>query len=256
MSNSLAAGSSSSTLGIVLPGVESGSLAAGTSSIERPAIALQYLGSSPPPFNPTRYDEHSLPARSFKTWLQLLKSLFPSLTPDTRAEIIVKKVGSAPEGYPELAEFLDFDNGLSVYRRFGWLHSRVLLQKQADISRIERYLRSSDTMNEGDKSRPNTMSDGRGKLKQDRNKLLAKAEEMLTQYDQFLLQAQELTQMESPSTRQYGNVLSFLWNHTPVVEADRENFFHRDDVITLRRGQPAPFLEMCFEKFFHRASVR
>src|SRR5215469_11608832 len=39
-------------------------------------------------------------------------------------------VYSCPEGYPRLAAFLDSDENFMVYRRFGYLQSRLLLEKQ------------------------------------------------------------------------------------------------------------------------------
>lgn len=40
-------------------------------------------------------------------------------------------------GYPKLAAFFDSDDQFSVYRRFGYLHSRLLLYKQDELRELE-----------------------------------------------------------------------------------------------------------------------
>ena len=44
------------------------------------------------------------------------------------------------KGYPSVAAFLDSDDGFSIYRRFGYLQSRILLQKQSELSILENQL--------------------------------------------------------------------------------------------------------------------
>ena len=47
-------------------------------------------------------------------------------------------------GYPRLATFLDSEDIFSVYRRFGYLQSRLLLEKQDDLRRLEAKLDTLD----------------------------------------------------------------------------------------------------------------
>ncbi len=57
-----------------------------------------------------------------------------------------------PAGYPRLAVFLDSDENFMLYRRFGFLQSRVLLYKQDELRELEEQL---DKMDQRDsKSRP------------------------------------------------------------------------------------------------------
>jgi hypothetical protein len=46
----------------------------------------------------------------------------------------------SPEGYPSLATFLDSDENFMLYRRFGYLQARLLLDKQDDLRRLEAKL--------------------------------------------------------------------------------------------------------------------
>ena len=47
-------------------------------------------------------------------------------------------------GYPNLAAFLDSDEGFMIYRRFGWLQSRLLLDKQEELRLLEIKLERLD----------------------------------------------------------------------------------------------------------------
>lgn len=49
-----------------------------------------------------------------------------------------------PEGYPRLAAFLDSDDCFMIYRRFGFLHSRLLLWKQNELEEVEQALDELD----------------------------------------------------------------------------------------------------------------
>jgi hypothetical protein len=47
-------------------------------------------------------------------------------------------------GYPRLAAFLDSDENFMVFRRFGYLQARLLLQKQDELRLLEEELDSLD----------------------------------------------------------------------------------------------------------------
>ena len=49
-----------------------------------------------------------------------------------------------PKGYPKLAAFLSSEHNFSLYRGFGYLHSRVLLDLQDEISTLEKELDTAD----------------------------------------------------------------------------------------------------------------
>lgn len=48
-------------------------------------------------------------------------------------------------GYPRVAAFMDSDDNFMVYRRFGFLYSRLLLDKQDELREIEENLDNIDT---------------------------------------------------------------------------------------------------------------
>lgn len=60
-------------------------------------------------------------------------------------------MSDTPEGYPSVATFLDSDENFMLYRRFGYLQARLLLDKQDDLRRLEAKLDKLDKqVSEGD----------------------------------------------------------------------------------------------------------
>ena len=53
-------------------------------------------------------------------------------------------VEDCPKGYPKLAAFLSSEHNFSLYRGFSYLHSRVLLDLQDEISTLEKELDTAD----------------------------------------------------------------------------------------------------------------
>lgn len=49
-----------------------------------------------------------------------------------------------PKGYPRQAAFADSDESFMIYRRFGYIHSRLLLNKQDELRELEASLRNMD----------------------------------------------------------------------------------------------------------------
>ena len=49
-----------------------------------------------------------------------------------------------PEGYGKLAAFIDCDPNFRIYRKFGWLHNRVLLHIQDELQKLEQELELID----------------------------------------------------------------------------------------------------------------
>lgn len=56
------------------------------------------------------------------------------------------KVESYPIGYPRQAVFADSDESFMLYRRFGYIHSRLLLYKQDELRELEASLHNMDLL--------------------------------------------------------------------------------------------------------------
>jgi hypothetical protein len=66
-----------------------------------------------------------------------------SAIPDI-ADNTLNTVHKTPAGYPKLGAFLDSDENFMVYRRFGYLQARLLLEKQDELQKLERQLDRED----------------------------------------------------------------------------------------------------------------
>jgi hypothetical protein len=61
-----------------------------------------------------------------------------------------KQVETHPEGLPQLASFLNSNDNFAVFRRFGQLSARTLIQLQMDLSELEKKLFELDDQDASD----------------------------------------------------------------------------------------------------------
>src|SRR5438552_8863712 len=54
--------------------------------------------------------------------------------------MLISLVEDCPTGYPNLAAFLDSDENFMIYRRFGYIQARLLLEKQDEMRQLEEKL--------------------------------------------------------------------------------------------------------------------
>jgi hypothetical protein len=104
-------------------------------------------------------------------------------------------VDACPAGYPRLAVFLDSDDCFSVYRRFGFLQSRLLLNKQDKLRQLEDALDSLDLSEaKADETRPQTR-DLPEEIGTRRQRLLTAIEAEFTSYGMSSVQEIGIPQM-------------------------------------------------------------
>lgn len=71
-----------------------------------------------------------------------------SLTP-----YVCSAVEQYPCGYPRLAAFQSSDESFGIYRKFEYLHARVLLDLQYELSELEQELRRADARDAADEKK-------------------------------------------------------------------------------------------------------
>lgn len=124
-------------------------------------------------FATTEAKDHSSSAKAYEstTFTRLIRSHFLS-----------KTVESCPRGYPNVAAFLDSDECFAMYRRFGFLQSRLLLDKQDELRELEEALDRLDRREANvDPKRPMTRDLPREEV-QSRRRLLSAIEEKFCSY--------------------------------------------------------------------------
>jgi len=100
--------------------------------------------------------------------------------------LIVVIVEQCPEGYPRLAAFLDSDENFMLYRRFGFLQARLLLNKQDELRDLEKKL---DRMDLADQNNNESVLRSREKdlaTSDHRRKLFHEAEDKFKDYGEFV----------------------------------------------------------------------
>ncbi|KAL9119124.1 MAG: hypothetical protein Q9187_004320 [Circinaria calcarea] len=179
----------------------------------------------------------------------------PVSTPDRT------QLEDAEEGYPRVAAFLDSDASFTIYRRFGFLHARLLLYKQDELRELEDELREMDKRDWKDDSFQNCLR-SRGKDdapknqhgRSSRKELLQRIEKKTLEYGELLRQSKELVSWNTPSTRDYTSVVNWLNTEAPLSEADCGFIKEKQDLITLRPGREHAWLDAFVErilKAFH-----
>ncbi|KAK0516460.1 hypothetical protein JMJ35_001063 [Cladonia borealis] len=169
----------------------------------------------------------------------------------------VRRLEDYPTGYPKLSCFLDSDDAFMVYRRFGSVFSRLLLNKQDEISGIEAKLLGMDKMDDTETNRQYLMSraldvdrDGipRAWREETRPQLLENLEKKTLEYAELLLKARELKAINPPSDRDYNSVLSFMENDDgQLYEKEMEYIYEKADLVTLRPGREHAWLDGMIE---------
>ncbi|KAL8740282.1 MAG: hypothetical protein Q9190_007000, partial [Brigantiaea leucoxantha] len=210
--------------------------------------------------------------RPWYDWLRMKTTIAQKIFPDQPPVNIIRKIEDCPLGYPRVAAFMDSDDNFMMYRRFGFLYSRILLSKQDELRELE------DTLDDMDKrdslrdehSRKCLMSrtkdfhrkttDGR----KPRSVLIQEIEKKLYEYGQILLQNQQLVAMNHPSTRDHLSVQYFMENGfeengkhmRPLIKADTEFVYRAEDLITLRPGRESAWLDAFVERLLKWINCR
>ncbi|TVY68658.1 hypothetical protein LSUE1_G008301 [Lachnellula suecica] len=164
-------------------------------------------------------------------------------------------VEQCPEGYPRLAALLDSDENFMLYRRFGFLQARILLNKQDELRELEKDLDRMDKVDQ--KNSPGVL---RSREKDDalsgrRKKLLADIEERFKDYAQLLAAAREMASFNRPPARDYSSVKYYFDEEAPLCNVE-SYIYCKEDIISLKPGRENAWLDAVVEKGLQKLSCR
>ncbi|CZT48711.1 uncharacterized protein RSE6_09452 [Rhynchosporium secalis] len=176
--------------------------------------------------------------------------------PTWRGEIIVRALYQCPEGYPRLAATLDCDENFMLYRRFGFLQARILLNKQDQLRELETMLDNLDQSHKHSdslrlRSREHDEAEG-----PERSKLFREIEENFKQYTSLLSAARDLATFNRPPTRDFESVRSYFDEETPLSSKKERYIYRREDLITLKPGRENAWLDVLVERFMQNIPLR
>ncbi|KAL8785690.1 MAG: hypothetical protein Q9195_008536, partial [Heterodermia aff. obscurata] len=235
-------------MGVLTPGSQSGS--AFTSSA----------------YSPTELRPHAEQPRvlalaaAARKWIPNLPRLFSPVIPsrphdgrripETRP-VDIRVVEDYPEGYPRLGCFMDSDESFLIYRRFGGVFSRLILNKQDELRAMEQRLfmmdqedaendpkrlmsRTYDLQKDADPNVDKTLS---------RSFLLAQMERAALEYSHLLTHAKQLVAMNRPTASERRNVQTYIHNTKPLTAVESAFLSDENDLVTLRPGRSPTVLD-------------
>jgi hypothetical protein len=161
-----------------------------------------------------------------------------------------------PKGYPNVAAFLDSDEGFTVYRRFGYLQSRILLDKQEDLRRAEKKLARMEKKMTKDNEDRMCFRDVRGTDAQKHKELLTDIETKFCSYSNILTAAQQMLAFGRPSDTDCESIGRYIFNRKAMDEEEASWIHHREDLISLKPGREHAWLDGVVEGFLKLCHCR
>ncbi|KAF2140473.1 uncharacterized protein K452DRAFT_288561 [Aplosporella prunicola CBS 121167] len=164
----------------------------------------------------------------------------------------VRTLEDNPQGYPRLAAFLDSDDNFMIYRRFGYIQSRLLLDKQNELQTLERALERID-LAEAVTSKKISKGDTTGLFSgepSERKKLMRLLEVKFTEYSALLNSAHQIMSLQRPSEKDYGSLRNYFdVEDPPLCESDEQWIECKEDMVTLHAGREHAWLDDAIEHF-------
>ncbi|KAF1934752.1 hypothetical protein EJ02DRAFT_167266 [Clathrospora elynae] len=163
--------------------------------------------------------------------------------PEFVTENKTRKLEETPNGFPRLAAFQSSEPNFSLYRSFSYLHSRVLLDLQDEITTLEKELDEidwDDFGDEPDRLRSREIDiDAAGGEENTRNRrvVLREIKDRLMDYDKVLIKARTLESFQKPSDRNYRSVRRYCHNTKPLMDAEMDSIRSKEDIVSLHSGR-------------------
>ncbi|KAH8751027.1 hypothetical protein BGZ57DRAFT_959075 [Hyaloscypha finlandica] len=173
-----------------------------------------------------------------------------------------------PEGWPKLAAFINSADDLTMFRRFGRAHCRILLHLEAEITILEREL---DLLDTHDAESP----DFKHRLRRSewhegwdsaQKNLLNELKMKLLEYDELLTRDNTLRALDRPPAYNFLAVFNWVWATKPLYLGHYDFFNHRADMVytsdhSRRKDRVDHFIQYCCRiwagsRFMHYIRIR
>ncbi|KAI4959384.1 hypothetical protein J4E86_003106 [Alternaria arbusti] len=135
------------------------------------------------------------------------------------------------------------DTNFALYRSFSYLHSRVLLDLQDEITCLERELDEIDCEDAFEnptrlKSRDYDIQQPIGEgADRSRRVILREIKAKLIEYDEVLIKARELQSFQKPSDRNYRSVRRYCFKKKPLMDDVLDSIRTKEDIVTIHNGR-------------------
>ncbi|KAF7921887.1 uncharacterized protein EAE97_011178 [Botrytis byssoidea] len=184
------------------------------------------------------------PDEKTERYLQYLRGIKNREQPD---QSIISVVDLHAEGYPQLAAAINSDERFMFYRRFGFLQTRLLLNKQDELRALEARLDHKDRYY-GKYEPAMLYSQERFNITDDDNRnLLAEIEKKFNEYGQLLTHARTLASFDKPRESDRLRLRDYS-DSNPLCYRDSEWLLRKDDHITLKPTRDNTWLDTVIEQ--------
>jgi hypothetical protein len=189
--------------------------------------------------------------------------------PEFVTENRTRKLEETPNGFPRLAAFQASEANFSLYRSFSYLHSRILLDLQDEITTLEKELdeKEWDDTEENEhclKSRDTSATPTTTNTPRTRRVILREIKDKLMEYgaytpsphpfriatelprlavqltrsaDEVLIKSRTLESFQRPSNRNYRSLRRFCYNTKPLMDAEMDSLRCKEDMVSLHNGR-------------------
>lgn len=157
----------------------------------------------------------------------------PVLVTETKT----RTLENAPNGFPRLAAFQASDSNFGLYRSYSYLHSRILLDYQSEITELEEKLDQIDWDEvDEDEDRPRFRAEA-DENTEARRTILREIRTKLMEYDEVLINVRRLEAFQRPSERDYRSVRRYHNNTKPLMDGEMESIRCKEDVVSISTGR-------------------
>jgi hypothetical protein len=146
----------------------------------------------------------------------------------------IDRIDFHPNGYPRLAAYINSDDNFMMCRRFGFLHTRVLLYRQDELRELEDQLVRLDA-EDAECEDPILTSrvlddaqEGSG-----RKGLIQEIDDKLKEYDELVMRCKDLASLRRSTSRDYNSLANWMHNEKPLSREESEFINSKEDFIAL-----------------------
>ncbi|OCL02525.1 hypothetical protein AOQ84DRAFT_401166 [Glonium stellatum] len=210
--------------------------------------------------NSTAIEAPPVPEKGSKLLRRITGSFKSEPEPEDITETNTRILENCPNGFPRLAAFQSSEANFSLYRSFSYLHSRLLLDLQDEITCLEKELDDVDWDDDGEdrlQSREIDVQKAKdeGNVRSRRH-IMAEIKSKLMEYDEILIKARELESFQRPSDRNYRSVRRYYHNTKPLMDAEMDSIRSKEDIVSLRNGREWASFDGCVESMLQRFDSR
>ncbi|KAF3064949.1 hypothetical protein GL218_02145 [Daldinia childiae] len=138
-----------------------------------------------------------------------------------------------PLGYPRFSALVASHNSFHLCRRFSGLRARLLLLKQDKLSLLEKQLEKIDR----DEGPSLSLGSCRRDTNSERHEVLAKIQDALADYDEYLERHQRALYFESAPQRAISNLRNWISGTGCVARNETAYLEHDEDLVSLATSE-------------------